>query len=86
MKDQHVVYKPKNVCASEIQFDIINGVIRNVEIIGGCGGNTRGLAVLAEGMKPEDIAYRLNGIDCHGGFSCPSELANAIKQILEQDN
>lgn len=83
MKNQHIVYKTNGkVCADEIEFDIINGVLHNVEFHGGCAGNTRGLAALAEGMRAEDIVVRLAGTDCHGGESCPNELAKAVQKLL----
>ncbi len=84
MKDEHVVYKTENVCASEIQFDVVNGILHNVVFEGGCRGNTQGVAALAEGMSVEDVALRLSGIDCHGGHSCPDELAKAAREYLKK--
>ena len=86
MKDRHVVYQPKNVCATEIQFDLVDGILHNVQIIGGCAGNTQGVGILAEGMRAEDVVRRLSGIDCHGGFSCPNALAEAVKECIEEGN
>lgn len=85
MKDRHVVYKTENVCASEIQFDVVNGIVHNVKFDGGCKGNTQGVAALAEGVSVQDVATRLYGIDCHGGYSCPFELAKAAKQYMEEE-
>lgn len=76
-----MVYKTKGVCSSEIQFDIENDIVKNVKIIGGCAGNTVGVARLAEGMHIDDVIARLEGIPC--GFkktSCPDQLAQALKQ------
>ena len=85
VKDQHVVYKTnRKVCASEIQFDVVNGICHNCKFDGGCRGNTQGVAALAEGLRLEDIAQRLSGIDCHGGDSCPNEFAKAAKELLEK--
>lgn len=84
VKDQHVVYKTEgHVCASEIHFDVVNGVLHNVQFMGGCKGNTQGVAALAEGMRLEDAALRLRGIDCHGGESCPNELSKAAQRLLD---
>lgn len=82
MEMKHVVFNPKGVCASEISFDIIDGVVHNVVFDGGCAGNTQGVAILAEGMPAEEIAERLKGIQCNGGTSCPNELAKAILENI----
>lgn len=83
--DKHYVYKTNGkVCSQEISFDIIDGIIRNVEFVGGCRGNTTGVASLAEGMKAEDVASRLKGVDCQNGESCPNELAKAVAECLKE--
>ena len=40
VKDGRMAYKTSGVCAKEVQFDIVNGIIHNVEFDGGCRGNT----------------------------------------------
>lgn len=83
--DKHYVYKTNGkVCASEIRFDIIDGIVRNAEFVGGCKGNTTGVAILVEGMKAEDVIQRLKGVDCQDGESCPNELAKAVEKCLKE--
>lgn len=75
-------YKTKGVCAMKINFDIEDGVVKNIKFAGGCNGNTQGVSRLAEGRKPEEIIALLEGIKC--GFkntSCPDQLAQALKEI-----
>ena len=55
-------YKTKGTCSQEIQFDIEDGKLTNVKFIGGCAGNTQGVARLVEGMTPEEAVKRLSGI------------------------
>ena len=82
--DQHCVHKTKGrVCAEEIRFDLVDGKIFNIEFVNGCRGNTQGVSMLAEGMDAREVAERLKDIDCHGGYSCPKELAAAIEAALE---
>lgn len=82
--DKHYVYKTNGkVCASEIRFDIIDGLIRNVKFNGGCKGNVSGIQNLTEGMKAEDVITRLKGVDCHDGQSCPNEFAKALEECLK---
>ncbi|MBP0961714.1 MAG: TIGR03905 family TSCPD domain-containing protein [Oscillospiraceae bacterium] len=79
----NVNFTPKGVCARNMNFDIENGVIRNLKVMGGCNGNLKGIASLVEGMKIEDVVSRLEGIDCGGkGTSCPDQLAKAVKPYL----
>ena len=77
-------YKTKGVCARKIDFEIIDGKVRNVRFTGGCGGNTQGVAALAEGMTTEELISRLKGIRCgFKGTSCPDQLALAVKEATE---
>ena len=83
--DFMMVYKTKGVCSQEIHFELDGDVIKQVEFIGGCSGNTQGVARLVEGMKASDAISRLEGIQC--GFrptSCPDQLAKALKLALQQ--
>ncbi|MBP0976925.1 MAG: TIGR03905 family TSCPD domain-containing protein [Oscillospiraceae bacterium] len=79
----NVNFTPKGVCARNMSFDIEDGVIRNLKVTGGCNGNLKGIASLVEGMKIEDVAAKLEGIDCNGkGTSCPDQLAKAVRAYL----
>ena len=76
-------YKTKGVCARKIDFEITDGKVHNVRFTGGCGGNTQGVARLAEGRKIDDVIRLLEGIDCGGkGTSCPDQLAQALKESV----
>lgn len=79
-----MVYKTKGVCSSAIELELENGIIKKVQFIGGCDGNTKGVSKLVEGMKATEAISRLEGITC--GFkptSCPDQLAKALRQALE---
>ncbi len=84
----HFTYTPSGVCARRIEIDIEENRIGKVSFIGGCSGNTQGVAVLLEGMTVDEAIERLSGIRC--GFkstSCPDQLAKALakyKQTAEQ--
>ena len=77
-------YKPHGVCSRQINFEVENGIITACEFIGGCRGNTQGLAKLVIGMTPEEVIKRLEGTECRGGTSCPDQLAKALKKHLEK--
>ncbi len=76
-------FKPEWVCSQEIIINVENGIIQDVKFIGGCPGNTLGVASLLKGMKIEEAIKRLKGIDCRGrGTSCPDQLSKALEAIL----
>jgi len=75
-------YKTKGVCASRIDFDVVDGKVTNVRFIGGCSGNTQGVARLIEGMDKDEAIRRIEGIRCGGKpTSCPDQLAKALKEV-----
>lgn len=77
-------YRTKGVCARSITFDIVDGVVVNVQFEGGCNGNTQGVSRLIEGMPVEEAIRRMEGIRCgFKGTSCPDQLAQALKEALQ---
>lgn len=65
-------YQPKGVCSRRMRIEVEDGVVKSMEVQGGCHGNLQGISKLVEGMKVEDVIARLEGIRC--GFkptSCP---------------
>ena len=78
-------YTTKGTCSRKILFEVENGKVHNVQFVGGCNGNTQGVAKLIEGMDAKEAISRLEGIRC--GFrptSCPDQLANAVAEALKQ--
>ncbi len=72
-------FKTSGVCAAKIVFEVDNDIVHDVRFIGGCSGNTQGVAKLAEGMKVDDVISRLQGIRCGmKPTSCPDQLAKAL--------
>lgn len=83
MEVEVMVYKTSGTCSREIQYEVENGIVKNVKFIGGCNGNTQGVAALVEGMKIEEVISRLKGIQCGmRGTSCPDQLAKALEASL----
>lgn len=76
-------YTPSGVCSKGIDFELENGVVKNVQFTGGCSGNTQGVAALIQGMPADEAIRRLKGLKC--GFkptSCPDQLAKALEAAL----
>ena len=79
-------YKPEGVCSREIIFELENGVIKSLNIVGGCDGNRKGIAKLVEGMKIEDVIEKLRGIECgYKGTSCPDQLSIALEKYIKEN-
>jgi len=79
---QELDYRTRGVCSRMIHIEVEDGIITDARFLGGCNGNTQGVAALVKGMAVEDAIKRLSGIDCNGrGTSCPDQLANALKEI-----
>ena len=73
-------YKTQGVCSREIQFDVVDNKVTNVQFVGGCSGNTQGVARLVEGMDIDEVITRLEGVKCGmKSTSCPDQLAQALK-------
>lgn len=78
-------YKTKGTCSQRILFEIENDVVTNVQFIGGCNGNLRGISKLVEGMNVSDVIERIEGIHCGmKPTSCPDQLAKALKEATEK--
>ena len=72
-------YKPQGVCSSQVDFELEGNVVKNISFRGGCNGNLKAIAALAEGMTVDQITERVKGITC--GFkktSCSDQLAHAL--------
>ena len=80
-------YKTRGTCSQEILIELAEDhTIEHVQFIGGCAGNTQGVARLATGKKAEDVIDLLRGIQCRGGTSCPDQLSHALELCLAKMN
>ena len=79
-------YTNRGVCSRKTVVDLApDGTINDISIVGGCNGNTNGIAKLLKGMNARDAILRLKGIDCNGrDTSCPDQVAKALAEALEK--
>jgi uncharacterized protein (TIGR03905 family) len=78
-------YQPSGVCARGIDFEIEGNIIKDVKFLGGCAGNTQGVAALIKGMDVNDAIARLKGIKCGAkGTSCPDQLSKALEEYISK--
>lgn len=79
---KHIEHKNNGTCSRMVIVDTEDGIITDCKFVGGCSGNTQGVASLVKGMKVEDAIAKMKGIKC--GFrdtSCPDQLAKALSEL-----
>lgn len=80
-----IEYTPRGVCSRFFSIQVEDGIIRSVQVIGGCDGNLKGISSLLKGMKVEDAIARMEGIRCGGkATSCPDQIAKALRTAMPQ--
>ena len=73
-------YKTQGTCSQRILFELDGNIVKNVQFLGGCNGNLKGIGSLVEGMNIDDVIARLEGTTCGlKATSCPDQLAQALK-------
>ena len=78
-------YIPVGVCSSELIFQIEKNIIKSLEIVGGCPGNTVGISRLVQNKTIDEVIELLQGINCRNrGTSCPDQIAEALKSYKKQ--
>ena len=81
-----IQYKTKGVCSQQMNVKIEDGVVQKVEIVGGCHGNSQGVARLVEGMRAGDALQPIQGIRCgYKATSCPDQLSKALQIALAEE-
>ena len=79
-------FRPRGVCSQEMRVEVDDqGVIQQLEVLGGCSGNLQGIASLVKGMPAREAIDRLKGIRCGWkDTSCPDQFARGLESALEQ--
>lgn len=74
-------YQTKGTCSQKIFFEIEDGKVHNVQFLGGCNGNLKGIGALVEGMPVDEVIAKVEGIHCGiKSTSCPDQLAKALRE------
>lgn len=78
---KEIIYETHGTCSKAIRIVLDDEKrVQEVQFVGGCAGNTSGIAALVRGMKAEDVISRLHGIQCGmKGTSCPDQLSRALE-------
>jgi len=83
-----MVYTRKNqgTCSMATKVELApEGKIQNIQVLGGCDGNLKGICSLVEGMDAHQAIARMKGIRCgRKATSCPDQIALALEEALAQ--
>jgi len=75
-------YRTQGTCAQLINIKVNGNTVEEVRFMGGCPGNTVGVAKLVQGRTLDEVISTLEGIRCgNKPTSCPDQLAKALKEI-----
>ncbi len=78
------VYHTKGVCPPEIHFERRGDSIHGLRFVGGgCPGNAELVSRMIEGRSFAHVIEITGNIPCRNGTSCPDQLAEAVRLVLE---
>ena len=86
-----ITYRPKGVCSRLMQVEVEDGIIRKVEVKGGCSGNLQGISRLLVGMPVQQAIERLEGVlrteaDILPGSACTGTETGAVRREKDLHN
>ena len=79
-------YKTTGTCSRLITIDYNENthIINEITFLGGCPGNTKGVALLCKGKTLEEVFKLLKDVKCgNKSTSCPDQLSIACDNILK---
>lgn len=80
--EKNFVYTTCGTCSKLLDVTVENDRVKRVQFIGGCHGNSQGIAALIAGMEVDEAIARLSGIDWRRRAPLPrpvGEGADALK-------
>lgn len=76
-----IQYQTQGTCSKLINVALKEGKIVDIEFIGGCNGNLKGISKLVTGLTIDEVIDKLQGITCGPkSTSCPDQLAQCLIQ------
>lgn len=76
-----IQYATQGTCSKVINLAIKDNKIVDIEFIGGCNGNLKGISTLVKGLSVDEVIEKLEGITCGAKpTSCPDQLAQCLIQ------
>ncbi len=80
-KIEVIQYQTQGTCSKLINIALKENKIVDIEFIGGCNGNLKGISKLVTGLTIDEVIDKLQGITCGPkSTSCPDQLAQCLIQ------
>lgn len=80
-----IQYQTQGTCCALMNVVLDDDKIYDVEFMGGCNGNLKGIKSLIKGMKIDDVIEKLQGITCGAkSTSCPDQLSRCLIEFKKQ--
>ena len=80
-----VRYIPEGVCSKLFILKIKDDIVLDMEAVGGCSGNLKGISSLIKGMNIQEVASKLSGLPCGSRpTSCPDQISKAITAYVSE--
>lgn len=75
----------KGTCSRASRVVIEDGIVKSVQVVGGCDGNLRGIEKVVVGLPAKFVVERFKGTTCNmRPTSCPDQIAITIEEALAQ--
>lgn len=72
-------YITQGTCSKLITIAVKDNILVDVEFLGGCNGNLKGISTLVKGLPIDEVINKLQGIPCgNKSTSCPDQLAQCL--------
>ena len=59
---KHIEFKTSGTCSRMVIVDIEDNIITDCKFVGGCAGNTQGVAALVKGMTTDEAIAKINAV------------------------
>ena len=75
--------KHKGTCSKSSTVVVEDGIIKDVQVIGGCDGNLKGIMKIMIGLPAQFVIDRFRGTPCmKRPTSCPDQIAITLEEAL----
>ena len=80
-----MLYGTQGVCARAIDIELDGDVVKKVQFFGGCDGNLKAIAKIAEGKTVDELAAYWEGNTCGmKPTSCADQLIKGLRAAQAQ--
>ncbi len=82
-----IQYRTQGTCCGLMNVVLDENKIYDIEFIGGCPGNLKGIRELLKGMDIDSVIEKFQGITCGAkSTSCPDQLAKCLIEFKKHSD